>query len=45
MYTVIWFWDDGTMGQYKTNTKQEAEMMARQLAQNDKITAVNISDM
>ena len=45
MYTVIWFWNDGTMGRYTVDTKQDATMIAVQLAQNPLIQAVNISDM
>lgn len=45
MYTVIWMWNDGMMGQYKMDTKRDAIMMAIQLAQNPLIQTVNISDM
>lgn len=44
MFSIRWFWKDGTMSEYKLNTKEDAEMMAIQLYMNPEITNVIISD-
>ncbi len=43
-YTVIWTWNDNSCGKYDVATKQDAEMMARQLYFNPDIISVVISD-
>ena len=45
MYTVTWFWNDGTMGQYIVETKAQAEMMVRQLYFNPDIATASYGDI
>lgn len=44
MFTVRWFWNDGSMGEQTVESKREAEMMAIQLYSNPLIINVVISD-
>lgn len=44
MYTVRWFWVDGTYDEFEVETKRHAEMMAIQLYSNPDIVSVEISD-
>lgn len=44
MYKIIWIWNDGTQGEYIVETKQQAEMMTRQLYFNPDIVKVFYGD-
>jgi hypothetical protein len=44
MFTVRWFWVDGSFDEFQVETKKHAEMMALQLYKNPDIVSVEISD-
>lgn len=44
MFTVRWFWVDGSFDEFQVETKKNAEMMAIQLYKNPDIVSVEISD-
>ena len=44
MYKIIWIWNDGTQGAYIVETKQQAEMLTRQLYFNPDIVKVFYGD-
>lgn len=44
MYTVRWFWIDGSYDEFKVESKKHAEMMAMQLYMNPDIVSVEYGD-